>query len=70
MGDTEIIPAFDIERLIHTIRNQRVILDSDLAQIYGVESRSLNQAVKRNLERFPATFCFDFRKKRRRRFGV
>jgi hypothetical protein len=56
MGDTEIIPAFDIERLVHTIRNQRVILDSDLAQVYGVETRSLNQAVKRNLERFPADF--------------
>jgi hypothetical protein len=56
MGGSEIIPAFDIERLIHTVRNQRVILDSDLAKIYGVDTRSLNQAVKRNLQRFPADF--------------
>src|SRR5690348_7160806 len=47
-----------IEELIHSIRGERVILDSDLARIYGVETRVLNQAVKRNLSRFPADFLF------------
>ena len=47
-----------IEELIHSIREERVILDSDLAMIYGVETRVLNQAVKRNLARFPADFLF------------
>ena len=43
---------------ILTIRDQRVLLDADLARLYGVETRALNQAVKRNLERFPAEFAF------------
>ena len=46
-------------RLIRTLRDQRVILDADLAAIYGVETRALNQAVKRNLDRFPADFWFE-----------
>src|SRR6266704_2824244 len=49
----------DIERFIHALRNRRVILDADLASIYGVQTRALNQAVKRNQERFPADFMFD-----------
>ncbi len=47
-----------VERLILTVRGQRVILASDLAAIYGVETRALNQAVKRNTDRFPADFAF------------
>lgn len=43
---------------IYLIRNQKVMLDSDLAELYGVEVRVLNQAVKRNLERFPGDFMF------------
>lgn len=43
---------------ILTIRDQRVLLDSDLAQLYGVETRALNQAVKRNQDRFPTDFSF------------
>jgi hypothetical protein len=43
---------------IHVIRAQRVMLDRDLAVLYGVETRALVQAVKRNLERFPADFMF------------
>jgi hypothetical protein len=43
---------------ISLLRGQRVILDNDLARIYGVETRVLNQAVKRNLERFPPDFMF------------
>ena len=44
-----------IAPLIHEIRGERVILDSDLSAIYGVDTRSLVQAVKRNIERFPTT---------------
>jgi len=47
-----------ITPLIHEIRGERVILDSDLARIYGVSVKALNQAVKRNAERFPEDFAF------------
>lgn len=45
-----------LEQKIYQVRSQKVMLDSDLAELYGVETRVLNQAVKRNLERFPASF--------------
>src|SRR5207253_688146 len=48
----------DIEGLIVTVRGQKVIFDADLARIYGVPTRSLNQAVKRTLQRFPPDFLF------------
>ena len=51
-----------IENLIHNIRGQKVMLDSDLAMLYGVETRALNQAVKRNLRRFPDDFMFQVTK--------
>jgi hypothetical protein len=51
-----IIP--DIENRIFTIRGLQVMLDSDLAELYGVETKVLNQAVRRNIERFPETFRF------------
>jgi len=47
-----------IERLILEVRGQRVILAAELARIYGVETRTLNQAVKRNIEKFPPDFMF------------
>ena len=47
-----------IAPLIHQIRGERVILDSDLSGIYGVDTRSLVQAVKRNIDRFPSDFAF------------
>ena len=47
-----------LETLIYEIRGQRVMLDSDLAKIYGVETKSLNRAVKRNTDRFPKDFVF------------
>jgi hypothetical protein len=47
-----------VDNSIHTIRNQRVILASALAAIYGVETRTLNQAVKRNADKFPPDFMF------------
>lgn len=46
------------ERFIHTARGQQVILDYDLAWLYGVETKAFNQAVKRNIERFPERFRF------------
>lgn len=42
-----------IEKMIYVIRGQKVMLDSDLAELYEVETKALNQAVKRNLDRFP-----------------
>jgi hypothetical protein len=50
--------AEDISRRIHTIRGHRVMLDADLAELYGVTTKSLNQAVKRNTGRFPEDFAF------------
>lgn len=47
-----------IQSKIYEIRGQRVMLDRDLAEMYGVETRVLNQAVKRNIERFPEDFMF------------
>lgn len=50
--------ALQAERHILLIRSQKVMLDADLAQLYGVETRVLNQAVKRNIDRFPEDFMF------------
>lgn len=51
-----------IQSKIHEIRGQRVMLDRDLAEMYGVETRALNQAVKRNIDRFPEDFMFQLTK--------
>ena len=56
------IPVEQVERKIHLIRDQKVMLDSDLAELYEVETRVLNQAVKRNLSRFPEDFMFQLSK--------
>lgn len=57
---TEIVPVHDdvIKNLIYTVRGQQVMLDSDLAMLYQVETKTFNQAVKRNLNRFPEKFRF------------
>jgi len=52
------IPVETITQTIQEIRGKKVILDSDLAYLYGVTTKQLNQAVKRNAERFPADFMF------------
>ena len=57
-SQTELIVAPDIASLIHSVRDQRVILDADLARTYGVATFRFNEAVKRNLARFPADFMF------------
>ena len=54
----DIIPRKVIEKKIYEFRGKKVILDRDLAELYGVETRTLNQAVKRNEERFPQDFMF------------
>jgi hypothetical protein len=51
-----------IENRIFTIRGQKVMLDRDLAELYGVELKALNQAAKRNIELFPADFMFQLTK--------
>ena len=47
-----------IRQKIYEIRGQKVMLDFDLAELYGVETKAFNQAVKRNIERFPEDFMF------------
>lgn len=53
-----LVPLERIENAIIVMRGQKVMLDSDLAELYGVETKALNQAVKRNRERFPEDFIF------------
>ncbi|MGI8469423.1 MAG: ORF6N domain-containing protein [Pyrinomonadaceae bacterium] len=57
--ETNLIVFEKIENRIYNIRGERVMLDSDLAEIYGVETRILKQAVRRNLHRFPTDFMFE-----------
>jgi hypothetical protein len=52
------VPPERIERAIYLIRGHKVMLDRDLAELYGVETFNLNKAVKRNIERFPSHFMF------------
>ena len=59
-SEGEIQPS--IESLILNIRGQQVMLDRDLARLYGVETRRLNEQVKRNIERFPEDFMFQLTK--------
>jgi hypothetical protein len=54
----ELIPPEQIEQVILLIRGQRVMLDRELAALYGIETKNLNKAVQRNPDRFPADFMF------------
>lgn len=54
--------SINIESLIYIIKEEQVMLDSDLAKLYGVETKVLNQAVKRNIQRFPSDFMFQLTK--------
>lgn len=59
MKETELaVDLLRVERAIRIIRGDKVILDEDLAELYGVETKKLIQAVKRNIDRFPADFMF------------
>jgi hypothetical protein len=55
----ELIGQDEIETKIYTIRGQKVMLDRDLAKLYGVETKRLKEQVKRNIERFPDDFMFE-----------
>ena len=59
-AETQIVEIMspDIENLIYVVRNKQVMVDSDLAMLYQVETKALNRAVKRNIKRFPEDFCF------------
>ena len=52
----------DVEKMIRVVRGKQVLLDRDIATLYGVETRAINQAVKRNIERFPDRYCFQLEK--------
>ena len=58
MSNTDLIAIERIEHAIYLIRGEKVMLDRDLASLYGVETKILNRAVKRNLRRFPSDFMF------------
>ena len=55
---TQLVPVERVERLIHLVRGEKVLLDADLAVLYGVATGALNRAVKRNASRFPPDFMF------------
>ena len=54
----DLVPIPEIQQRIHIVRGKRVMTDADLARFYGVSTGELNQAVSRNLNRFPEDFCF------------
>lgn len=58
LSNADLIPSDRIEKTIYLIRGEKVMLDHDLALLYDVETKVLNRAVKRNLQRFPADFMF------------
>ena len=64
-----IVPIEVIEKKIILIRGQKVMLDADLAEIYGVPTKALNQAVKRNIQRFPEDFMFQLTEQEKGRGG-
>lgn len=58
MNKQELVPMESLQKMIFTVRGIQVMIDSDLAVVYGVESKRLNEQVKRNVERFPDSFRF------------
>ena len=58
IADSQIVPVETVGRLIKIVRGRKVLLDSDLANLYEVETKALNRAVRRNLDRFPEDFMF------------
>lgn len=59
-GKKLLLRLVGVEERIYFIRGHRVMLDADLAEMYGVPTKALSQAVKRNIERFPEDFMFQF----------
>lgn len=74
MKQAGLIPSDRIDRSILLIRGDKVLLDSDLAELYGVETKALTRAVRRNIERFPEDFMFQLSDEEfedlRRHFGT
>ena len=62
LQNNEVIVTTPIESRIMSIRGRQIMLDRDLAELYGVETKVLNQAVKRNIDRFPERFRFQLTK--------
>ena len=56
--ELELVTTEEIENLIYTIRGKQVMIDSDVAMLYHYETKDINKAVKRKIERFPEDFCF------------
>ena len=56
------VPSEQLTEMIYSIRRQKVMLDRDLAELYGVQTKALKQAVRRNISRFPADFMFELMK--------
>jgi hypothetical protein len=63
MNKTDLISIEKIEKVIYLIRGEKVMLDRDLAELYQVQTKALNQAVRRNRDRFPADFMFQLSQK-------
>lgn len=61
-NELEIVNSEEIKNLIYTIRGKQVMLDSDVAMLYHYETKNVNKAMKRNVERFPEDFCFQLTK--------
>lgn len=62
MTQQTMLPTLIIQQKIYVIRGEQVMLDSDLAEMYGMETRALKQAVRRNINRFPSDFMFQLTK--------
>ena len=62
MNDIELLEELKIENMIYEARGKQVMLDCDLAKLYRVETKRINEAVRRNLEKFPERFCFKLNK--------
>ena len=60
-----VLSQYDIEKLIITVRGEQVLIDQDVAMLYGVTTKRLNQQAKRNIERFPESFRFELTKEER-----
>lgn len=56
------VKTVELQKLIYVVRNRQIMLDSDLAALYEVETKRLNEAVRRNISRFPERFCFQLTK--------
>ena len=59
---SDLIPKHEILKRIHILRGQKILIDRELAQLYGVETRELKQQVKRNINRLPSDFMFELTK--------